>query len=214
MKKLYIGVDQSLSHTGIVVFENEKLRNAYSIITSNDFFKFYTKEDFKSSKAYKAGLINDDMKLTKKKTKLTKQEKKLLNVEPIHRINTIADTFDFLLKRYLDFYKKENIFVCLESISFGSKGMIIDLGKLLGTLERTCYLNEIRWMTVTPQEVKKFATGSGTASKDEMIAAITNEEHLKMLIEACPKNKKGEPDGLDNLADAYHIARFGRENGT
>ena len=68
MQNIYIGVDQSFTHTGVSIFKDNGLVKSVSILTNPDFFKFYNpeSEDFKKTQAYKTGLVDDNMKPTKK----------------------------------------------------------------------------------------------------------------------------------------------------
>jgi crossover junction endodeoxyribonuclease RuvC len=58
---------------------------------------------------------------------------------------------------------------------------------------------------VPPTKLKKFATGSGKASKDEMVEALP--EGVKEKFEKIPKTK-----GRYDLADSYWLATFGEDD--
>lgn len=59
-------------------------------------------------------------------------------------------------------------------------------------------------LEVAPTTLKKFATGSGKASKQEMIDALSPEALL--LI-----NRQGTKRAKSDAADAYWLARYGQE---
>jgi Holliday junction resolvasome RuvABC endonuclease subunit len=91
----------------------------------------------------------------------------------------------------------------LEGLSFGSTGNVTrDLGGLLFTI--ILYLRHSGFYpkVIAPPTVKKLATGSGRAKKEQ-------------IIESLPTNVRGEFDalgvkkttGLSDLADAYWIAK-------
>jgi len=212
MKKLYIGIDQSISHTSVNVLDEDGktiLNESYNI--SNDFLKFYKDSnklfDFRKTQAYKTNLIDDNLKRTKKLKDYTKQEKSLLKVSKQKRVSYITIKFNELINKYKDDYE---IIVGFENISYGSVGAIADLGILLGSLTSICTINNIKKILVEPTKVKKFATTKGNADKDQMEDAICNEDK-ELLKSYCPKNSKEVLIGFDNLADSYWISHYIRE---
>lgn len=92
--------------------------------------------------------------------------------------------------------------VVMEGLSFGSKGNATrDLAILMGTIQA----NLRGFPTVVPPPtLKKFATGNGRATKDEMVEAIKDAEpelYEKLLL--TPKTK-----GRADIADAYWLANY------
>ena len=187
---------------------DEGIIEAFSILTNPDFFKFYKADEpyFRQTHAYKVGLVDDQMKITKKKKDLTKDEKDILKVSYQKRISYICDQLTLIFDKYLF----DNTCVVIEDISLGSSGAIVDLARLLGAIERTCQLNEVKHALFRPTTIKKFA-GKGNFGKEEMIAVVPEEDRA-ILEAACPVNTRNEIQGLDNLADSYHIARFCRHH--
>lgn len=92
----------------------------------------------------------------------------------------------------------------MEGLSFGSMtNATRDLAKLQGIIEKEVFdrvglVCEI----VAPTSLKKFATGSGRAKKEEMFEALPEE--ISILFSEVPKTK-----GRFDLTDAYFLARFG-----
>jgi Holliday junction resolvasome RuvABC endonuclease subunit len=68
---------------------------------------------------------------------------------------------------------------------------VIHQAKLIGILEEFCEQSGIQYSASSASEIKKFATGKGNASKDEMIQAA--------------KDKYGYDGSDDNEADAIHL---------
>ena len=60
--------------------------------------------------------------------------------------------------------------------------------------------NNIPYFNLPPKTVKKFATGSGNATKDEMIKALPKKVLQKFMDAGIKKTT-----GLHDLADAYFI---------
>ena len=67
------------------------------------------------------------------------------------------------------------------------------------------YFEEEDIAVVPPTSLKKFATGSGKASKEEMFEALSQTEKAK--FGKTPKSK-----GRYDITDAYWLARYGEEN--
>ena len=200
----YMGIDQSYSHSGVVILNDDgSIQNVYSIMTSNDFLKFYPNHilDFKKTKAYEIGLIDDDCKLTKKKKDITKPEIELLKISYQDRFSFTTQTLHSIIHDL-----PQPITAGIENISLFSKGAVVDLARLLGAIEHTLQINGIEHQLFPPTAVKKFAR-KGNATKDEMISYVP-EEDLEILKSYCPTDKTDKLIGLDNLVDAYWIAKL------
>jgi len=95
--------------------------------------------------------------------------------------------------------------VC-EALSFGSIGNATRLlGGLLYTLEvKLLEKHGIDGIVkVAPTQLKKFATGSGKAKKQDMLAAVPDDIAEQFLAAGYLKSK-----GLYDLCDSYHIAMW------
>lgn len=203
-----MGIDQSYSHTGIVVLnELGQIIGVNSIQNSNEVTKFYPNKhlDFKDCSAFKSGLIGEDCKLTKKKKDITKEEATLLKVSYQDRLKFSTRELNQLVISY-SLFSDEGLVVGLEGISIFSKGATIDLARLLGSFETIIQLNDIPYSIFTPTQVKAFAR-KGNATKEDMISYVP-EEDLNILKAHCPTDTKGKLIGLDNIVDAYWIAKL------
>lgn len=77
----------------------------------------------------------------------------------------------------------------------GHGGVTIELAKLHGTIQVALYSNRVRFMVVSPQHLKMYATGKGSSPKAAVIAAT-----VKRL---------GIEPGDDNQADAAWLRALG-----
>ena len=68
----YIGLDTSISNTGICVLNDDEIVLSTSIPVSIDYFKFYDETNFKNTRAYELGLVTDDFKRSKKLKEYTR----------------------------------------------------------------------------------------------------------------------------------------------
>lgn len=202
----YIGIDQSYSCTGITLLnEDGEIVDSTAFPMTSDFFKFYASYgDFRKTYAYQSGLVDENMKLTKKKSELTKQESDLLKVSQTKRIAIICQSIENWIKSF----DVANIVAGLENISLGSKGVIVDLARLLGAIEHHLQMMGVEHVLFPPTQVKSFA-GKGNFSKDEMVAVVP-EADLEKLKTNLPVDKKGEVVGLTDAVDSYWLAKLAK----
>lgn len=152
-----MGVDQSLTSTGIVVLKEGVVKHV-SRITSN-----------KDNNQYE-------------------------------RVKQICNNFKDLIENI-----KPNRIV-FEGLAFGAKGTSVrvlagvQFGMVVECL-RAGYTIDSDIFIVTPNAVKKFATGIGNSGKDEMFKALPLDVREKLLA----NHKK--TTGLYDVTDAYWIAK-------
>lgn len=83
--------------------------------------------------------------------------------------------------------------------SGGIQGLTMaKLGEAAGVVKLRLFRMGVPFVLVAPKALKKFATGNGNASKDEMVAAC--------------KAAGGVPAN-DDEADAFWLRRYGLEHG-
>lgn len=110
------------------------------------------------------------------------------------RAHDIAEKIMFKIEQYNDVY------IAIEGLAYGMRGNATrDLAGLQFVIMDN--LLDYNVKIVTPTELKKFATGNGRASKDEMIAKLP--EYILNIFNKIKKSK-----GLADLADAYHLAMW------
>jgi len=106
--------------------------------------------------------------------------------------------------------KEHNVSTCiLEGLAFGARG---DATRNLAGLQFVlyCVLHFIeghKLEIVGPGTIKKFATKSGRASKEEMIESLP--KHVREYFDALGVKKT---TGLADLTDGYYIAKYYQEN--
>ncbi|WMT42814.1 hypothetical protein RE628_11305 [Paenibacillus sp. D2_2] len=99
--------------------------------------------------------------------------------------------------REIAFYVNDHDVVCIEGFSFGSKGQGVSTQYGVGFAIRFALQDMgIRFLDPTPSQVKKFATGKGNTSKDNMVIPIF-------------KTWKFEHES-DNVRDAFVLAQIAR----
>ena len=99
--------------------------------------------------------------------------------------------------------------IAIEGLAFGMRGNVTrDLGGLQFVI--IAHLQEVLSREVdiiAPTSAKKFATGSGRAKKEDMIASLP--EHV---YNYCTELGMKKTTGLGDMADAYWIAKTAENN--
>ena len=120
----------------------------------------------------------------------------ILEKEITTTIKAEPDRFMDIANQVLKHIKKDDK-VCIEGFSYGSRGRGVSTQYGIGWIIRALLVKEnINYTEVTPGQLKKFATGKGNTSKDNMILPIYK--------------KWGYEHDSDNVRDAYVLAQIGR----
>jgi Holliday junction resolvasome RuvABC endonuclease subunit len=128
---------------------------------------------------------------------------------PIYQ--TELERYDKLTNLILTSIPQDITSAYIEGYAFGpSANMAFSIGECTGLLK---YKFEKRFgfelKTSPPTQIKKFATGSGTAKKRQMVDQFMKNEfniyHSFFLIDDGDKNI---PKPIDDLVDSYWIAKY------
>jgi len=108
------------------------------------------------------------------------------------------DRKDLIVAKVRSAAKKfQPVLVVIEGWSMMSKGgKSFTRYELAGAVKHELNMLEIPWIVYAPKSLKKFATGKGDAEKDEMINTAIGFGYRNI------------PEGNDDLADAFHLARY------
>lgn len=205
---LYLGVDQSLASTGWCI------TNAAGDLIDYDLLRISPASDPKNKKreipelhpALEAVVGGGEEWLTHNKP-----------MQQYFMAAAVRNMMRNMHIRYNCTRLSENhvMHVCLEGLGFGSTG---DAARSLAGLQFMLidgfydafaddYMIKFADPTLrvaTPTTVKKFATGKGNASKEEIFDALP--DRIKEEFSKIPKSK-----GRYDLADAYWLSRYGYE---
>lgn len=103
--------------------------------------------------------------------------------------------------------------IVIEDYSFGAKGnSLTHLAENMGILKaglRSAFPVYTQISVLAPTTIKKFATGSGKADKDDMWKAFVSDfpEYKKWQLLCHPKAEKvGSP--CADIADSYFLAKY------
>lgn len=108
--------------------------------------------------------------------------------------------FDMLVHKFWELERKYTVVMAMEGYAHGAKFNREKLGELGGIVKLAFYdVFKQDPIIVPPTVLKKFVTGKGNASKDEMIKGVTEKWSTDIK-------------GNHNIADAYGLARYVKEN--
>ena len=93
-------------------------------------------------------------------------------------------------------YNLEDVYVVMEGASFASEFNAFKLGKLSGVVEFFLGENKVSYSLVAPTYVKKVASGSGNANKEQVIKGV--------------RERWGYRHSNSDINDAYTMAQIAR----
>jgi hypothetical protein len=95
----------------------------------------------------------------------------------------------------------------IEDYAMGAKGKVFHIGENCGLLKHKLWKNGIRFETITPTALKKFATGKGNSDKCMMHAAFLELTGINLMKEMDKESKDcGSP--VSDIVDSYYLARY------
>lgn len=117
--------------------------------------------------------------------------------ELMYRYDDKVRRLNFLMERMFKLIVPGDI-VAIESPSFGSKGNAVDFQYAIGLAVRErLYTMSMSYINVSPQQLKKFATGNGQVKgKDILIAPV--------------KRRWNFEHGSDNVLDAFVLSEIAK----
>lgn len=101
--------------------------------------------------------------------------------------------------------------VFIEDYSYGSVGRVFAIAENGGVLKYLLWKNDIKYGTIPPTVIKKFATGKGNADKEKMQTSFVAETQFDIKQVLSMTLKQWNPSS--DLIDAYYICKHGFTNG-
>ena len=93
--------------------------------------------------------------------------------------------------------------IYIEDYSFGSHGKVFHIAENTGLLKYKLWDIGLKFNTVAPKAVKKFATGNGNADKAKMYEAFVSDTGIQL------EQHYGVGSPVSDMVDAYYIAKYG-----
>jgi len=173
-----IGIDYSMTSPGVTVFSGDMANPMIADFT----FHFITSKKRLIGKFLKGKIIGHDYPEWK----------------------TPEERFDLLSEWAVSVIPGAVEKVILEGYAFGAKGSaLFQIGENTGVLKNKLYHESIKIKTVAPTSVKKHATGSGRASKDDMYDAFYESTGINLCSVLDVTKKDSNP--VSDIVDSYFI---------
>ena len=177
-----IGLDMSLSHTGIVILNGDgQILHQESVIHEA---KKRTKDKIKMDEHYMVVKING----SNEEVRYDITEYKDRSIDNMKRVFAVRDRVQMLIKKY------GVTLASIESPSYGSSGHIVQLSEMSFASRVILREANIPYYMVSPKTMKKYIAGHGSAEKEEIQRAILLKYYLTFSD--------------DNEADAFGLARM------
>lgn len=100
----------------------------------------------------------------------------------------------------------------IEGYAYAATGRVFDIGENTGILKYELWKNRIPFQVATPTQIKKYATGTGSATKEHMYDAWFAETELDLMSEMTPK-RSGVTSPVSDIVDSYFICKYLFHNG-
>lgn len=179
-----IGIDQSLSFTGLTVLRDGEVESLYGITHKSH--KKWDKWEGKPNFIY---IINYDFE-DKVDNPFEDERRKYRN------LRRLVNEVEYIISKYSPDE------VLMEGVSFGSHQTtaIAELSGLNYLIRDICYRYNIKFTIIPPSKLKKYFTGNGAADK-----GLMTETFFQLVPETrgCDKYIK-----IDDIADSYAMACF------
>ena len=198
MIALYVGIDPSVNSTGMTI-RDDKGFVRFFIVKGGKLTKKEVKAEEENREVFSYKLYDK----TDVSTAETAYHREMIKAGNLSNIaDTVVATILSAIEEYSTICDEEveEVYVCMEGISYGSvrSSAVMDLAGLNYLIrDRLISKRRItRTYIAPPAEIKKFATGSGNANKDLMIAAFAGTWPDLTL----PK--------LDDVCDSWFMSRY------
>jgi hypothetical protein len=200
---IFIGIDQSINSTGVTVQCNGN-ENFYIIKG--------TKLTAKENKAH-TSYNNFEYVLYNKEEIKDANNNHVAEIIKTMNLIRISRTIIGIISYYIKQFDNCNVYVCMEGISYQSAQTksIMDLAGLnyiirydlikyfTGIQEAISRIEKYKIIVATPGEIKKFASGNGSAKKEIMIKLFETTHPNLYLI---PK--------IDDVADSFWMSEYAK----
>ena len=183
---VYAGIDYSLTSPAVCVYDTGDGDFCFDNVSA------YFRSNLKRFGAFKEGNLHGENHGAWK--------------TDIERFDDIANWAMNILVEY----KAEK--VILEGYAFAATGRVFNIAENTAILKYNMWDNYIDFEVVAPTTVKKFATGSGNASKEKMYESFVQENPRRDIKSLLIPRSDNIISPLNDVVDAYFILKCGIYN--
>ena len=116
------------------------------------------------------------------------------------RFNGIADWV-------MDLLDDVSAKVVIEDYAMGARGRVFHIAENCGLLKHKIWKSGMKFDTLAPTALKKFATGKGNSDKNVMHSRFVEDTGIDLMKEMTPNAKDcGNP--VSDIVDAFYLARW------
>ncbi len=180
------GIDYSMTSPALCVFDTEKGRYCFDNVGA------YFRSNLARFEQYKEGNVNGE------------------NHKPFKCDMDRYDDISDWATSILDSQGVTKVF--LEGYSFGSTGKVFNIAENTAVLKYNLWDLNIDIEILAPTTIKKFATGSGRASKENMYEKFCEENSKSALREMLTPRSSNVINPVNDIVDAYYILKYGLFN--
>lgn len=174
------GIDFSMTCPGITVGRNKKFNESHSF--------------FLSSKSKLEG----------------KYDSNIIGMKSPNSFSSDMERFDYISDWAIAIVKRFKVFdIMLEDYAMGAKGKVFHIAENTGILKYKLWDNGIQVHTVPPTTAKKYFSGKGNASKEDMYDAFYQNTNVN-LEEIMNVQSKDSP--ISDVVDSYAMMCYGHDN--
>ena len=95
----------------------------------------------------------------------------------------------------------------IEDYAMGAKGKVFHIGENCGLLKHKLWKHNIRFDTIAPAALKKFATGKGNSDKCMMHSSFVKDTNID-LMKTMDKESKECSSPVSDIVDSYYLAKY------
>ena len=120
---------------------------------------------------------------------------------------TQEDRFDKISEWMMACIDDDNARVVIEDYAMGAKGKVFHIAENCGLLKHKLWKRGIKFETLAPTALKKFATGKGNSDKMAMHMQFQKDTGVDLMKEMTPNAKDcGNP--VSDVVDAFYLAKW------
>jgi hypothetical protein len=180
---LFAGIDYSMTSPALCIFDTENGRYCFDNVDA------YFRSNLARFELFKEGNLNGE------------------NHKPF---DCDMDRYDDISNWATSILEDRGVKkVFLEGYSFGSTGKVFNIAENTAILKYNLWDLNIDIEILAPTTIKKFATGSGRASKENMYDKFCEENSKVGLRETLTPRSSNVINPVNDIVDAYYILKYG-----
>jgi Holliday junction resolvasome RuvABC endonuclease subunit len=127
--------------------------------------------------------------------------------DPYPPYTTQEQRFNGIADWVMDLLDDVSAKVVIEDYAMGARGRVFHIAENCGLLKHKIWKSGMKFDTLAPTALKKFATGKGNSDKNVMHSRFVEDTGIDLMKEMTPNAKDcGNP--VSDIVDAFYLARW------